>query len=141
MRRIMASIRKNAKPEWFPFGNSYCAGCGENFEIGENILSGLYCSRCGPRKEQELKSQKRVVNRYEFRDVCVNCGNPFAKDDSTLFGKYCSNCGKEWERERKIRQNQLRLKKARNRDIATPLPVKKTTKKAPTVATSLLTFL
>ena len=137
----MASIRKNAKPEWFPFRNSYCVGCGENFEIGEFILSGLYCSRCGTRKEQELKSQKRVVNWYEFRDVCVNCGNPFAKDDSTLFGKYCSNCGKEWEWERKIRQNQSRLKKARNINTATNLSVKNATKKVPTVATSLLTFL
>ena len=108
----MAVIRKNAKPKWFTYNNSYCLGCGEIFREKERILSGLYCSKCGLKKEKELQIDKKQVNWYEYRNVCVKCAKTFTEGEQILFGLYCSKCGKKWIKERDIRK--ARLKKARN---------------------------
>ena len=107
----MVSIRKNAKPKWFTYNNSYCLGCGENFGEKERILSGLYCSKCGPKKEKELKIDKKQVDWYDYRNVCVKCAKLFTEREQILFGFYCSKCGKKWIKEQNLRK--ARLKKAR----------------------------
>lgn len=107
----MTVIRKNAKPKWFIYNNSYCLGCGENFHVNERILSGVYCSKCGPKKEKYLQIDKKPVDWYEFRKVCVKCANTFTEGGQILFGLYCKECGKKWIKERHLRK--ARLKKAR----------------------------
>ena len=107
----MAVIRKNAKPKWFTYNNSYCLGCGENFCEKERILSGLYCSKCAPKKEKDLQIDKKPVDWYEYRKICVKCANPFTEGEQILFGLYCTKCGKKWVKERHLRK--ARLKKAR----------------------------
>ena len=107
----MSVIRKNAKPKWFIYNYSYCLGCGEPFRANERILSGLYCSKCGQKKEKELQINKKPVDWYKYRNVCVKCAKSFTKGEQILFGLYCSKCGKKWIKERDIRK--ARLKKAR----------------------------
>lgn len=108
----MTVIRKNAKPKWFTYYNSICLGCGENFLEKERILSGLYCSKCGPNKEKELQIDKKQVNWYEYKNVCVKCAKTFTEGEQILFGLYCTKCGKKWIKEQGLRK--ARLKKARN---------------------------
>ena len=108
----MVSIRKNAKPKWFTYNKSFCQGCGKNFGLNERIVSGLYCSNCGPEKENELQIDKKQVDCYEYRSICVKCAKIFSEGEQILFGLYCSKCGKKWIKEQGIRK--VRLKKARN---------------------------
>jgi len=108
----MAVIRKNAKPKWFTYIKPYCLGCGEKFSEKERILSGLYCSKCGPNKEKELQIDKKQVDWYEYRNVCVKCAKIFTEKERILFGLYCSKCGKKWVKERDLRK--ARLEKARS---------------------------
>lgn len=127
---MATTIRKNAKPEWYGFKNPYCVSCGQNFENGDEILSGLYCPECSPLKEIELRTEKREINFYGYHSVCVKCGTTFSEEDSILFGKYCEKCGKAWERERKVRQSQARLNKARNIPSANTTAIEKSPNKA-----------
>ena len=108
----MTVIRKNAKPKWGIYNKSYCLGCGENFHENERILSGLYCSKCGPKKEKELQIDNKQVFWYEFRSVCVKCAKIYTEGEQILFGLYCLKCGKKWIKERDLRK--ARLKKARH---------------------------
>lgn len=107
----MAAIRKNAKPKWFTYNKPVCQGCGENFREKERILSGLYCSKCGLKKEKELQIDKNQVDWYEYRNICVKCAKTFAEGEKILFGLYCVKCGKKWIKEQDLRK--VRLKKAR----------------------------
>ena len=109
--KTMTVIRKNAKPEWYTYNNSYCLGCGETFQENEKILSGFYCAHCGVKHEKILQLDRKSVNWYEYRAVCVNCAHQFQNGEQILFGKYCSQCGKKWIKERDLRKS--RLKKAR----------------------------
>ena len=108
----MSNIRKNAKPEWFEFGQKQCVNCGGMFHNGDRILNGIFCPACGAKKEVELRALKRVAIWWDFHDACVKCAKEFLKGERVLFGLYCEKCGKKWIKERKLKQN--RLKKARN---------------------------
>jgi DNA-directed RNA polymerase subunit RPC12/RpoP len=106
---LVEKVRKNSKPKWYDIKSSYCLNCGKSFSNGETILSGMFCSECGPKKERELKIDKEnEVYWIPYYSVCVKCAKPM--EEKTLFGIYCKKCGKLWEKERKLRQ--ARLKKA-----------------------------
>ena len=107
----MVGIRKNAKPKLYTYNTSNCLGCGENFHLKRLVLSGFYCSECGPKKEKEMQIDKRQVAWYKYRNICVKCAKTFTKGETILFGLYCAKCGKKWIKERDLRKT--RLKKAR----------------------------
>ncbi|QEE17865.1 hypothetical protein DSAG12_03703 [Promethearchaeum syntrophicum] len=107
----MTIFRKNAKPKWSTYNKSFCIGCGETFCENERILSGLYCSKCGPKKEKEMQIDVKLVYWYKFKSICVKCAKIFSEGEQILFGLYCSKCGKKWIKERDLRR--ARLKKAR----------------------------
>ena len=90
----MVAIRKNAKPKWFTYNKSFCQRCGQSFHLNERIVSGLYCSKCGPKKEKEMQVDKKQVDWFEYRNICVKCAKIFSEGEQILFGIYCNKCGK-----------------------------------------------